>query len=399
LETEAPAPASTEAASEREALRRDWQLYAAMTFLFMFGFTLYSGVFQNFFREDLNGTPIGLGALESLREIPGLIAALMAGLLVALAESRVAALGLVITGVGIGLTGATNTFWPLVAVTVFWSIGFHLWSTVQSAIVLALAKGVEGGRHLARMRSVGAVATIVALAAGWLTARLVPEMSYATYFVACGLAIVGAGVLAAFLSPAASWGKRERIVVRREYGLYYLLMFLEGCRRQIFSIFALFTLVLVYETPLQTVLLLSLINAVLSTLTAPVMGRFVDRHGERKPLTIYAIGICLVFVGYATIPHAFWLYGLYIVDNVLFTFSIGFSTYLHRIARPGELTPSFAMGTTMNHVAAVSLPILGAWLWKESGDYRTPFWIGTGLAIVALIATQRIPDHSVEAVG
>ena len=43
--------------------------------------------------------------MESMREIPGLIAALMAGLLVALAESRVAVLGLLITGIGIGLTG------------------------------------------------------------------------------------------------------------------------------------------------------------------------------------------------------------------------------------------------------------------------------------------------------
>lgn len=397
--TDTSAPATSETSDDTQRLRRDWQYYAAMTFLFMFGFTLYSGVFQNFFREELNGTPIGLGALESLREIPGLIAALTAGLLVALAESRMAALGLLITGLGVGLTGATVTFWPLVAVTVFWSIGFHLWSTVQSAIVLALAKGVEGGRHLARMRSVGAIATIVALASGWLVSRLLPGLPYAAYFAACGLTIAAAGVLATRLSPAASWGKRERIVVRKEYSLYYLLMFLEGCRRQVFSIFALFTLVLVYDTPLQTVLFLSLINAVLSTLTAPFMGRFIDRHGERQPLTIYAIGICLVFVGYATIPHAFWLYGLYIVDNVLFTFSIGLSTYLHRIARPGELTPSFAMGTTMNHVAAVSLPILGAWLWKESGDYRTPFWIGTGLAVVALIATQRIPDRSAEAMG
>src|SRR5688572_6468367 len=99
-----------------------------MTFLFMFGFTIYMGVFQNFFRESLRGDEMGLGLLESLREIPGLIAALMAGALVALAESRVAVIGLFITGLGIGLTGVADSYWTLVAVTVFWSIGFHLWS-------------------------------------------------------------------------------------------------------------------------------------------------------------------------------------------------------------------------------------------------------------------------------
>ena len=34
---------------------------------------------------------------------------------------------------------------------------------------------------------------------------------------------------------------------------YYLLMFLDGCRRQIFMIFALFSLILVYKTTLGTV--------------------------------------------------------------------------------------------------------------------------------------------------
>jgi len=375
------------------ALRRDWALFAAITFLFMFGFTVYSGVFRNFFREDLRGDEVGLGGLESLREIPGLIAALMAGALVAFAEGRMAALGLAITAIGIGLSGFAGGYWPLVAISVFWSVGFHVWATVQPAIVLTLAKGIEGGRHLGRMRSVGAAATIVALALAWLVSLLPAKVPYSAYFVAGGLAIAASAWLAGMLSHHSSGGKRDRLVVRREYGLYYLLMFLEGCRRQVFSIFALFTLIKVYGAPLHAILLLSLVNAVLSTATSPAMGRYIDRVGERKPLTMYAVGLIVIFLGYATIPNAAWLYALYVADNLLFTFSIGFSTYLHRIVRPGELTPCLAMGTTMNHVAAVSLPIVGALVWKASGSYQLPFLVGAGLAVVALLATQRIPER------
>lgn len=376
-------------------LRRDWRLFAALTFLFSFGFAVYMGVFQNFFREAIGGDELQLGVLEALREVPGLLAALMAGTLVAMAESRVAALGLILTGIGIGLSGEVNTFWALVGISVFWSVGFHLWSTMQPAITLTLARGEEGGRHLGRMRGVGAAATIVALGASWLLSRFTPDMPYRVYFLAAGLAIVASGVVCLLLSPHASGGKRQPLVFRREYGLFYLLIFLEGCRRQVFSIFALFTLIKVFGTPLETVLLLSFVNALLATATSPWIGRFIDRRGERFALTLYAVGLVGVFLGYALVPNVLVLYGLYLLDNVLFGFSVGFNTYLHRIVRPGELTPSLAMGTTMNHVAAVTLPVIGAWVWKASGQYQLPFLMGVGLAVAALLATRWLPAHAV----
>lgn len=373
-------------------IARDWALMAALTFFFSFGFAVYGGVFQNFFREIVRGDELGLGLLESFREIPGLLAALMAGTLVALAESRVAALGLIVTGVGIGLTGGTDRFWTLVAISVFWSVGFHLWSTVQPAMILTLSKGHGGGRHLGRMRSVGAMATILALGISFGAARLLGWLPYSVYFGIGGASIVISGLLCFGLSHHASGGKRQRLVVRREYGLFYLLMFLEGCRRQVFGIFALFTLIMVYGTSKETVLLLSFLNAIVATATSPWIGRFIDRVGEKLPLSLYAIGLVAIFIGYATIPSVLWLYGLFMMDNLLFGFSLGLNTYLQRIARPGDLTPCLAMGTTMNHIAAVSLPLIGAIVWKQSGMYQLPFVLGAILAFAAFVATRRLPD-------
>jgi hypothetical protein len=37
--------------------------------------------------------------------------------------------------------------------------------------------------------------------------------------------------------------------------------------------------------------------------------------------------------------------------------------------------------------------VLGALIWKSTGNYRIPFMIGVGLAIIALIATQRLPSN------
>src|SRR3954469_15927895 len=100
--------------TEAQALRRDWALFTALTFLFSFGFAVYSGVFQNFLRDVMHSNALNLGTLESLREIPGLLAALTAGTLVALAESRVAGLGLLITAIGIGATGLMPSYAALI---------------------------------------------------------------------------------------------------------------------------------------------------------------------------------------------------------------------------------------------------------------------------------------------
>ncbi len=372
-------------------LKKDWQIYTLLTFLFSFGFAIYLGVFQNYLRDVMHSNAFGLGELESLREIPGLLAAIMAGTLVALAETRVATLGLVITGIGIAATAFVSGFPMLIVVTVFWSVGYHLWAAVSSAITLALAKGKDGGRHLGRMSAVGSTATLAALGVAWLLTKLLPGNAYNIFFYAAGISILVASFLCTRLSTHAAGGKRAPIIIRREYSLYYLLMFLEGCRRQIFSIFASFALILIYHVPVGNMLLLQFVNAMMISSTAPAIGRLVDIRGERGPLTFYSIGIIIVFLGYATFRTVGALYALFLIDNVLFTFGVGFTTYLHRIVRPSELTPCLSMGVTMNHIAAVTVPVGGAYLWERFHNYQLPFWVGVGIAIISLFATRWLP--------
>ncbi|MGO8671611.1 MAG: MFS transporter [Capsulimonadaceae bacterium] len=375
------------------ALRRDWMLFTALTFLFSFGFAVYNGVFQNFLRDVHHAGPIQLGGLESTREIPGLLAALTAGSLVALAETRIATLGLAVTAIGMAATGYMPRYSAVVFVTVLWSVGFHLWTTVSPAMTLSLGRGREGGRHLGRMSGVGATATMGALGFTWLLDRLLPHLPYRFFFALAGGSILIATALCARLSPSPAPAKRRaRWILRREYGLFYLLTFLEGCRRQIFSIFASFALILVYHVPLSSMLLLQFINAIMISISAPAMGRQIDRRGEKGPLRFYSIGLIVVFLGYALVRNVYGLYALFLLDNVLFSFGVGYTTYLHRIVREGELTPCLAMGVTMNHVAAVTVPIGGALLWQHSGNYQLPFWVGVALACVALAANRWLPE-------
>lgn len=376
-------------------LRRDWTFFVLLTFLFGFGFAINNGSFQNYFNSvfQTDRMPLMLGALESLREVPGLLAALLAGTLVALAESKVAGLGLGVCAVGIGLTGFTQSYAALVLVNVFWSIGFHLYVSMQSAITLALSKGREGGRHLGRMAGVSGLSTISGLGFALLLRKLFPAAPYSVYFVIAGCFIMAAAVLCASLSAHAEGGKRQPIVLRREYKLYYWLIFLEGCRRQVFGTFAGIVLIKVFKTPFEQMLLLQFVNSILIFITAPRIGKLIDRVGERKPLTLYAVLLVPTFACYALFTNTAVLYAIYMLDNVLFSFAVGYTTYLNRIVRPGELTPSLTMGTTMNHVAAVTVPFLGAYFWVKTANYTVPFWIGVGVALLALIGTQSLPNE------
>jgi MFS family permease len=370
-----------------ERARRDWRVYIALTFLFSFGFNAYNAIFQNFFRDVHHATPTQLGALESLRETPGLLAALMAGTLVSLAEARIAALALGICAVGMAATGFVGSYWGVVAASVAWSVGFHLWASVSPAITLALAEHREGGLHLGRMAGVGSFAVVTSL----LITRLVkPYVSYRTVFISAAIAILIAGVMALFLSERSSTKERQSILIRREYSLFYLLTFLEGCRRQVFGTFASFALILVYHFDVTTMLTLALVNAAVGTMSQPLVGRMIDRIGEKRVLTAYYVMLILVFGGYAKLSHPIALYALFQLDGLLFPCAMAITTFLHRIARTNELTPSLAMGTTMNHVAAVIVPVTGGLLWKAYG-YRLPFLFGIGVVILSLIATQVIP--------
>lgn len=377
--------------NNQSTLQRDWVLFASLTFCFSFGFAVYNGIFQNFIREVLHVSPSQLGVLESLRELPGLLAAPIAGTLVALAEPRLAGMALLVCALGIGAMGTASHYWMLVGLNVFWSVGFHLWSSVSPAITLSLAGGREGGRHLGRMGAVGSLAVLVALG----SARLLKQyLSYKALFLTAGTAIAIAALVAFLLSAHAASGARQPIILRREYRLYYVLTFLEGCRRQIFSTFASYVLILVYGTSVQTMLTLAFVNATLGAIAAPTVGRLIDRFGERRMLALYYVLIACVFAGYATFRDVRLLYALFVTDSVLFSFSLGITVFLNRIVHKGELTPSLAMGTTMNHIAAVVMPVLGGVLWKVLDDYRVPFWVGFGGVFLSLIAVQRIPHRS-----
>lgn len=352
---------------------------------FFFGVQLT--LFNNFIVERLGIEPHQLGYVEALREVPGFLNVLFVALMIRWAPPVVATLALAVMGMGMVGYAWVDSVMSLALLSLVWSIGFHCWVPLEQAMGLTFSPPGEKGKWLGQLRSVQSTAWLLAIGICMLVLQTI---GYEGMFVLAGLAALAGGLGLLFASRERPAEPELRFVFRRKYGLYYALNFLQGCRKQMFITFAIFALVKVHGMPVQTTMVLVMINQTLITLTGPLLGRLVDRLGERVMLSASYLGLAFVFAGYALIDHRPTLYVLYCVDNLIFFGSIALNTYIYRIADRADLQSTLSMGVTMNHLAAVVAPLLGGLAWYHFG-YEVIFVTGSILALISLIVSQWVP--------
>jgi len=130
------------------------------------------------------------------------------------------------------------------------------------------------------------------------------------------------------------------------------------------------------------------INNLVGTFVYQQFGKVIARFGERRILTLNFALLIPVFLGYAYVPLLPVLYLLFVVDHVLFGSRIALQSYFQKIAvQPQEITPNISLGQTINHVAAVIIPVVGGVVWEMLGS-RYTFLIGVGIVALSLIAVQ-----------
>jgi predicted MFS family arabinose efflux permease len=184
--------------------------------------------------------------------------------------------------------------------------------------------------------------------------------------------------------------KRARFILRREYSFYYLLTFLEGSARQIWGSFAMFTLVKNFGIDVRTVTMMLIVNSLFTVFMNPRIGVWIDQWGERKALMVgYGLLIC-VFGSFALNTQAWLAIAIYFTYSTVFAFNMATPSYLHKITRPGELSPSLAMGVTFEHLAGVAIPVIGGELWVTYG-YTYAFLVGAAIATICLFTVSRLP--------
>jgi predicted MFS family arabinose efflux permease len=379
-------------------------MYVVLCALFLqFGLGMQRTLFNNFAAEEFGAGPTQIGWLESVREIPGLLTFLIVGVTVFVARNVVLAVSVALVGVGLMMYAGAGQMAGLIVATLVYSTGFHLFFPLQSAQVLGMTDPGQKAKRLGELNSVAALAYLLAMGFVYLAAQW---LNFRQMFIIAG-AITLPGALVMLALPRSVAAERPRgFVVRRAYGLYYALTFLASTRRQIVTSFAIFALVKVYGTPVRTIAALLFVSNVIAVLTRSMCGQWVDKMGEQNAMRITYGSVIFIFLGYAFIPWTPVLYLLYIFDNFLVGFDVSQSTYLDKIATRDDVPPTLALGSTINHITGVTVPLISGYLWASFGHWAS-FLFGAAVAACSLYlvgmlrvpAVPRSPAPSVVASG
>jgi len=352
------------------------------------GFYAWRVMFNNFAVEVFDASPTDVGLIQAVREIPGLLAFGVGVLILYLTESKIAAVSIIAVGVGLLLCGLSPDLMTLGLATVVMSFGFHYFEPTNSSQLLMLTKSDELGRSQGKLRSWESLAGLIG--AG-LVLTLTLYLSFRTTFFLIGglVSVIGLYLVAALPSNRGKTDRRK-VRIKKKYWLYYTLSFLRGCRRHIFTTFAIFLLVKVHHLGIMEISLLMLANSAITIFTNRWMGFISDALGERIVLAGCSLMLVFIFCGYAFVSYLPLLIGFYIADNVLFASSIALKSYLRKISTPQDLTSCLAFGMTANHITAIVIPILGGIAWATFG-YQVTFLAGAAIVFVDMLFALRIP--------
>lgn len=367
--------------------------FATLTFsniTLYIGFHIWRIMFNNFAVETFDASATEIGIIQAVREIPGLLAFGVGALAVHFSESKLSSISIVVLAAGLILTGASPSLVILGAATFVMSVGFHYFEPTNSSQLLMIAGKGKFGKVQGKYRSYESMA---GLAAGVMVLGLTLVMDYSRAFYILGGIILLIGLYLTFALPSNRAETEQRKArPKKKYWLYYTLSFLRGCRRHIFTTFAIFLLVKNHGLSISVVSTIYLANSFTTIFTHRIIGNISDRFGERAILVWSSLLLVFIFTGYAYVEYLPLLTAFFLIDNALFGSSIALKSYLRKIADEEDLTGCLSFGMTMNHVTAIFIPVLGGVIWNMFG-YQTTFIAGAAIVAVDMIFALKIPKR------
>ncbi|WP_122072858.1 MFS transporter [Pseudophaeobacter sp. EL27] len=389
-------PLPLDAARDLPLWRRPITLLFVMAICMPIAFNAWSALLNNFVIEVAQFDGADIGLLHTVREIPGFLAVGVIAIILFVREQVLGLISLMMLGVATMLTAWFPSLGGVLMITLLSSIGFHYYETVNQSLQLQWLPKDRAPQMLGWLIATGSAATFVVYGLIVLLWESFDLTFNVVFMVAGGVTtLIAALCLLVYPQFDSPTPQNKKLILRRRYWLYYLLQFMAGARRQIFVVFAGFMMVERFGFDVHEVTGLFLINLVINILVAPLLGRFVAYFGERRTLIIEYAGLALVFALYGGIYWFGWgvllASVLYVVDHVLFALALALKTYFQKIADPADIAPTAAVAFTINHIAAVFLPVLLGLLWVISPSLV--FALAAAMALISLGLSCLIPRH------
>lgn len=377
------------------------QLFLAAIFVFGFSQSIVEATFNNYLNETFSISDFQRGFLELPRELPGFLVVFVAALLFFLCTRRLAALANLLCALGILLIGIYSPTFSVMLIWLFiFSIGQHLFIPLNQSIGMELARDGRTGRRLGQLSGIANLSSIIgsfAILIGFKFFNLNFKISYIVAF----LGFLTVALLIFLMQKNKPLPARTKFKLKKEYSLFYWLNILYGTRKQIFLTFAPWVLVTVFKQQTYVVATLLMAGGIIGIFFKPLLGKAIDRFGERFILTAEAVILVFVCLGYGFSSNVFpettamyIAFFCYVVDQLLMSVSMARATYLQKIAvTPEDVNQTLTMGVTIDHAFSIAVALLGGLIWISWG-YQYVFLLGVIIAVINTFSALRIKTKS-----
>jgi MFS family permease len=373
--------------SRFRSLPRELALFIIASFAIGMAGSLVDSSLNNFLNDTFALNGFQRSFLEFPREFPGVITLFVSAALWFLGSRRLGGAAMIFAAVGIFLIGFSSTNYLTMVVFLFiYSLGNHLFMPVSTTVGMELASDGRTGHRLGQLNAIRNAATIVGSFLVFIGFKYL-NFNYQTSFTIAAGVFLAAAVLMFMMQPKRSAAPRTFLKLRKEYSLYYALSVLSGARKQIFITFAPWVIVTIFNKPTQTLATLYTIGGIIGILFQPLLGKTIDKFGERFVLTTEAVALVFVCVGYGfsrsvfSENTAFLITCVcYLLDQMLFSVGMARSTYMKKIALdPADIQPALSAAVSVDHVFSISIALLGGVIWNQFG-FQYVFLLGVLIA-------------------
>ena len=376
---------------------RELLIFAVASFVMGVAFSMMDATFNNFLNETFALSGFQRSFLEFPRELPGFLVVFVSALLSFLCNRRLGVVALLLGSAGALLIGFASSGYIMMTLWLFvYSLGNHLFIPVATTIGMELAREGRAGQRLGQLNAIRNLAMVLGSFMVVLGFRYLHfTFQHVFVLVAAGLALAAA--LMFRLKPEPKQRPKTFLKLHGAYRLFYLLSVVSGARKQIFLTFAPWVLVQVFQQPTQIMATLYTIGGVSGILFQPVLGRAIDRLGERVVLVVESVLLVGVCFGYGFARELFSEHTAFLVvcacfllDQMLFSVGMARSTYMKKTATdPTHIQPALTAAVTIDHVFSISTALVGGVIWSLFG-YQYVFLMGVGIALISLLVALQV---------
>ena len=400
-------------------MRPEILMYLILISAVALGNGLSDAVYSNYFKEVYHVTSLQRGFIEFPRELPGLLCALVIGVLGFLGDVRTALIAQICATIGVALMGFFTPVFGIMLIFLFInSMGMHLFMPLSDSIGMSLAEPEQIGNRMGQFSSVRAVFSLIAsllvffgVRYGFFSFNTKIKIIFLVAAVAFFCAILMAALMVSKVKPVKKTSRRMKLVFRKQYRYYYLLTVLKGVQKQIAYVYGTWVIVDLLLKKADTLAVLTIVFTSISVIFLSKLGKWMDRFGIKTMMYLDALTFIIIYIIYGFVvwgivdgklPDHGWavifVYILFILDRLSMQIGMVNSIYLRSIAvDPEEVTSTLSTGISIDHFVSILAAATGGYIWSTWGSQWVFFFAAAFSLGNLYVAIKVQPEKEKEA--